>query len=101
MAVEVATAWYIHMLLGKLKPGDIPSDVRRNASIRAMVEQYFVKNRSRLRGYPLDMLYAGPKEALLHAVFSQNMGCSHLIVGRDHAGVGDHYGLLMRRPSLI
>ncbi|MCB1666728.1 MAG: sulfate adenylyltransferase [Pseudomonadales bacterium] len=81
----------IHMLLGKLKAGDIPADVRDNA-IRTMVRNYFPKNTVMVTGYGFDMLYAGPREAVLHAVFRQNCGCSHLIVGRDHAGVGDYYG---------
>jgi sulfate adenylyltransferase len=81
----------IHMLLGKLKPGDIPADVR-DAAIRKMVELYFPANTVMITGYGFDMLYAGPREAVLHAVFRQNCGCSHLIVGRDHAGVGDYYG---------
>ncbi|MCX2972866.1 MAG: sulfate adenylyltransferase [Halioglobus sp.] len=81
----------IHMLLGKLKPGDIPAEVR-DASIRKMVEVYFPENTVMITGYGFDMLYAGPREAVLHAVFRQNCGCSHLIVGRDHAGVGDYYG---------
>jgi sulfate adenylyltransferase len=81
----------IHMLLGKLKAGDIPADVR-DASIRKMVDVYFPPNTVMITGYGFDMLYAGPREAVLHAVFRQNCGCSHLIVGRDHAGVGDYYG---------
>ena len=81
----------IHMLLGKLKPGDIPADVR-DASIRKMVELYFPKNTCEITGYGFDMLYSGPREAVLHALFRQNMGATHLIVGRDHAGVGDYYG---------
>ena len=81
----------IHMLLGKLKPGDIPADVR-DAAIRKMVELYFPDNTVMVTGYGFDMLYAGPREAVLHAVFRQNCGCSHLIVGRDHAGVGSYYG---------
>ena len=81
----------IHMLLGKLKPGDIPAHVR-DASIRKMVELYFPENTVSVTGYGFDMLYAGPREALLHAVFRQNCGCTDLIVGRDHAGVGDYYG---------
>ena len=81
----------VHMLLGKLKPGDIPADVR-DASIRKMVELYFAPNSVMVTGYGFDMLYAGPREAVLHAVFRQNCGCTHLIVGRDHAGVGDYYG---------
>ncbi len=81
----------IHMLLGKLKAGDIPADVR-DAAIRKMVELYFKPNSCEITGYGYDMLYAGPREAVLHAVFRQNMGATHLIVGRDHAGVGDYYG---------
>ncbi|MDD3763645.1 MAG: sulfate adenylyltransferase [Nevskiales bacterium] len=81
----------IHMLLGKLKKGDIPADVR-DACIRKMVEVYFEPNTVMITGYGFDMLYAGPREAVLHAVFRQNMGATHLIVGRDHAGVGDYYG---------
>jgi len=81
----------IHMLLGKLKAGDIPADVRDN-SIRKMVELYFPENTVMIAGYGFDMLYAGPREAVLHAIFRQNSGCSHLIVGRDHAGVGEYYG---------
>jgi sulfate adenylyltransferase len=81
----------IHMLLGKLKAGDIPADVR-DASIRKMVELYFKPNTVEITGYGYDMLYAGPREAVLHAIFRQNMGASHLIVGRDHAGVGTYYG---------
>ena len=81
----------IHMLLGKLKPGDIPADVR-DACIRKMVEVYFEPNTVMVTGYGFDMLYAGPREAVLHAVFRQNMGATHLIVGRDHAGVGSYYG---------
>jgi sulfate adenylyltransferase len=82
---------YIHQLLGELKPGDIPADVRVRC-IDALVQNYFRPERVVQGGYPLDMRYAGPREALLHALFRQNYGCSHLIVGRDHAGVGDYYG---------
>jgi sulfate adenylyltransferase len=81
----------IHMLLGKLKPGDIPADVRDRA-IRTMVDRYFEKDTVLISGYGFDMLYAGPREAVLHAIFRQNTGCTHLIVGRDHAGVGSYYG---------
>lgn len=81
----------IHMLLGRLKPGDIPASVR-DAAIRTMVELYFSPNTAMIAGYGFDMLYAGPREAVLHAIFRQNAGCTHLIVGRDHAGVGDYYG---------
>ena len=81
----------IHMLLGKLKPGDIPAHIR-DAAIRKMVDNYFPPNTVKITGYGFDMLYAGPREAVLHAIFRQNCGCTHLIVGRDHAGVGDYYG---------
>lgn len=81
----------IHMLLGRLKPGDIPAPVR-DACIRKMAELYFPKNTVMITGYGFDMLYAGPREAVLHSVFRQNMGATHFIVGRDHAGVGDYYG---------
>jgi sulfate adenylyltransferase len=91
IAIEVCDGVYVHQLLGKLKPGDIPADVRVRA-IDALVNKYFRKDRVIQGGYPMEMRYAGPREALLHAVFRQNYGCSHLIVGRDHAGVGDYYG---------
>jgi sulfate adenylyltransferase len=91
IAVEVMDGLIIHQLLGKLKAGDIPADVRVNA-INALVDNYFVKDTVVTKGYPMEMRYAGPREALLHGVFRQNYGCSHLIVGRDHAGVGDYYG---------
>jgi sulfate adenylyltransferase len=91
IAIEICDGVLIHQLLGKLKPGDIPAEVRVNA-INTLVEHYFVKDTAVQCGYPLDMRYAGPREALLHAVFRQNFGCSHLIVGRDHAGVGEYYG---------
>jgi sulfate adenylyltransferase len=91
IALEVMDGLYIHQLVGGLKPGDIPADVRVKC-ITALVEGYFLKQSVLMGGYPLDMRYAGPREALLHAVFRQNFGCTHLIVGRDHAGVGDYYG---------
>jgi sulfate adenylyltransferase len=91
VAIEVCDGVYIHQLVGKLKPGDIPADVRVKA-IDVLVNKYFRKDRVVQGGYPMEMRYAGPREALLHAVFRQNYGCSHLIVGRDHAGVGDYYG---------
>ncbi len=81
----------IHMLLGQLKPGDIPAEIRDNA-IRTMVRLYFPENSAIVTGYGFDMLYAGPREAVLHAYFRQNMGASHFIIGRDHAGIGDYYG---------
>jgi len=91
VAIEVCDGVYVHQLVGKLKPGDIPAEVRVRA-IDALVSRYFRKERVVQGGYPMEMRYAGPREALLHAVFRQNYGCSHLIVGRDHAGVGDYYG---------
>jgi len=91
IAVEVMDGVYIHQLVGKLKPGDIPADVRVKA-IEALVDNYFVNDTVVQGGYPMEMRYAGPREALLHATFRQNYGCSHMIIGRDHAGVGDYYG---------
>jgi len=91
IAVEVMDGLYIHQLVGKLKAGDIPADVRVKA-IQVLVDNYFVKGTVVQGGYPMEMRYAGPREALLHAVFRQNYGCSHMIIGRDHAGVGDYYG---------
>ena len=91
VAIEVCDGVMVHSLLGNLKPGDIPADVRTEA-IGTLIDNYFVKKTVVQAGYPLDMRYAGPREALLHALFRQNYGCSHLIVGRDHAGVGDYYG---------
>lgn len=91
IAIEICDGLMIHSLLGQLKPGDIPAEVRSEA-IDALTKNYFVDNTVIHAGYPLDMRYAGPREALLHALFRQNYGCSHLLVGRDHAGVGDYYG---------
>jgi sulfate adenylyltransferase len=91
MKAEGANGAVIHMLLGKLKQGDIPADVR-DACIRIMVKKYFPPNTVEVTGYGFDMLYAGPREALLHAIFRQNMGATTLITGRDHAGVGSYYG---------
>ena len=91
IAIEVADGVFIHQVLGKLKPGDIPAAVRVKA-IDVMIDNYFVPGTAVQAGYPIEMRYAGPREALLHALLRQNFGCSHLIVGRDHAGVGDTYG---------
>ena len=91
IAVELCDGLLIHQVLGALKPGDIPADVRV-AAIDALVANYFVPGTVIQAGYPIEMRYAGPREALLLAVFRQNFGCSHLVVGRDHAGVGGYYG---------
>ena len=91
VAIEVCDGVLVHSLLGNLKPGDIPADVRTKA-IALLIDKYFRPDTVVQAGYPLDMRYAGPREALLHALFRQNYGCSHLLVGRDHAGVGSYYG---------
>ena len=91
IAIEVCDGLLVHSLLGAVKPGDIPAEVRTRA-IAALAKHYFVPSTIVQAGYPLDMRYAGPREALLHALFRQNYGCSHLVVGRDHAGVGSYYG---------
>ena len=91
VAIEICDGILIHQVLGKLKPGDIPAETRVEA-IDALVKNYFVPGTVIQAGYPIEMRYAGPREALLHAIFRQNFGCTHLVVGRDHAGVGDYYG---------
>ena len=91
VAIEICDGLLIHQVLGALKPGDIPAEVRVKA-IDALVENYFVPGTVIQAGYPIEMRYAGPREALLHAVFRQNFGCTHLVVGRDHAGIGEYYG---------
>ncbi len=91
IAIEVTDGVFIHQVLGKLKAGDIPAETRTKA-IQAMIDNYFVDGTVVQAGYPIEMRYAGPREALFHALIRQNFGCSHLIVGRDHAGVGDYYG---------
>ncbi|ACV69252.1 sulfate adenylyltransferase [Desulfohalobium retbaense] len=92
IAIDVCDGVLIHSLIGNLKPGDIPADVRLKC-IDTLIDGYFVKENILQGGYPLDMRYAGPREALLHATFRQNYGCSQMIIGRDHAGVGDFYTL--------
>lgn len=92
IAADVCDGVFIHSLIGALKPGDIPAEVRIKC-IDTLIDKYFVKENVVQGGYPLDMRYAGPREALLHATFRQNYGVSRMIIGRDHAGVGDFYGL--------
>jgi sulfate adenylyltransferase len=92
LAIEVCDGVLIHSLIGNLKPGDIPADTRVQA-IEILIDNYFVKDNVINAGYPLDMRYAGPREGLLHATFRQNYGVSEMLIGRDHAGVGDFYGL--------
>jgi sulfate adenylyltransferase len=91
IAIEITDGVFIHQVLGKLKPGDIPAEVRTRA-IQEMIDHYFVPDTIIQAGLPIEMRYAGPREALFHALIRQNYGCSHLLVGRDHAGVGNYYG---------
>ena len=91
VALELCDGLLIHPVVGKLKVGDIPADVRMKC-YQAMMDHYYNPENTVLKVYPIEMLYGGPREAILHAIIRQNFGCSHMIIGRDHAGVGDFYG---------
>lgn len=90
IGAEVCDGLLIHPIVGKLKAGDIPAETRLEC-YEVLLKNYFNNKNVAMRVYPMEMRYAGPSEAILHSIFRQNFGCSHLLVGRDHAGVGDYY----------